>query len=642
MIRITNLSFSRGGRTLLANISLTLPPRARIGIVGANGAGKSSFFACVKGDLSPDTGEIEIPGGWTMAHVAQENPNDTCSAIEYALRGDAELIALEAEIEALAMETTDAAGNRLAEVYAQLDLIGGHSARARAAELLAGLGFSEERQQKAVNTFSGGWRMRLNLAQALMTRSDLLLLDEPTNHLDIEAVMWLEGWLQRYPGMLLVITHDRDFLDAIAQHILHLEGNGAAVLYTGNYSGFEVQRGERLTLQQAAFEKQQRSIKHLESFITRFRAKATKARQAQSRIKTLEKMERIAAAHTDSPFTFAFRPALGQPRQLISFEHADIGYNEKPLLRNVGLSVLPTSKIGLLGRNGEGKSTLIKAIAGHLQLLGGQRHVGQHLKVGYFAQHQLETLRPQETALWHLMQCDQAEAENFGKAISREQELRDFLGSFDFRGNRLADPVGVFSGGEKARLALAIIVWQRPNLLLLDEPTNHLDMEMRHSLTEALLDYEGALIVVAHDRHLMRATCDELVWVHGGKVEAFEGDLDDYREALKLATTVPSQETAAERKDRRADRREEAEERRRIAQLKKPLASRLAAIESQLTQAQAERAPVAAWLAGEEAYTEAARTRLADSLKREGELATRIAELETEWLALTEQLEWVR
>jgi ATP-binding cassette, subfamily F, member 3 len=651
LIRFTDLSFSRGGRTLLASVNLLLPPRGRIGIVGANGAGKSSLFACIRGELSIDRGDIEIPGGWVMAHVGQEMPPSDLSAQEYVLQGDGELIALEKELETLATRDDEAAGTRVAEIYVRLENIGGHSARARAAQLLAGLGFAQGEFDKNVGEFSGGWRMRLNLAQALMTRSDLLLLDEPTNHLDMDAVLWLEGWLARYPGMLLVITHDREFLDAVATHIAYFDGQGNTELYSGNYSGFEVQRGERLAVQQASFEKQQRTVKHLESYINRFRAQATKARQAQSRIKALERMERISAAHVDSPFTFSFRKPHGEPRMLLTLENAKLGYGSqaggRTILPKVNFSILPNSRIGLLGRNGQGKSTLIKTIAGELALQAGERHTGQHLKIGYFAQHQLDMLRPTETAFWHMRECDALEAQHFNRSLTRDQELRDFLGGFDFRGKRLEDPVSVFSGGEKARLALALIVWQRPNLLLLDEPTNHLDIDMRQALTEALLDYEGAMVIVAHDRHLIRATCDDLMWVHDGLAETFEGDLDDYRDAAKIgaktAKTAPQVlETAAEKADRKQDRRAEADERVRLANLRKPLQKKLDQCERDLASAQKEKDAVTAWLGSETAYAREERDTLASQVKRDGELSERISELETLWLDLSDQMQWIR
>ncbi len=613
-----------------------------MGIVGANGTGKSSFFAVIRGELSPEQGAVDLPGGWVLAHVAQEVEDVSLSASDFVLQGDAELIGLQRSIAALLLETSDEAGHALAEQYARLDTIGGHSANARAAELLAGLGFTQAELAQPVSDFSGGWRMRLNLAQALMTRSDLLLLDEPTNHLDMDAVLWLESWLSRYAGTLMLITHDRDFLDEVATHIVHLDGNAGMTLYSGNYSGFETQRSERLSTQQSAYEKQQRTIAHLESYVTRFRAKATKAKQAQSRIKALERMERIAAAHVDSPFSFRFQETVGEPRQLLRLEAARIGYGTRTIVDQVEMSILPQSRIGLLGRNGQGKSTLVKALSGTLALQAGERHPGQHLKVGYFAQHQLDTLRLDETAFWHLQQCDALESVHFRRPLARDQALRDFLGGFDFRGARLNDPVRIFSGGEKARLALALIVWQRPNLLLLDEPTNHLDIEMRQALTEALLDFDGAMVIVAHDRHLLRATCDELWWVHGGHAEPFEGDLDDYRDASRIAPKVQTSTSEGENGTRRGSRREEAQERQRIAGLRKPVEREIQKLESTLSALVAERATLTTWLASETAYADEKRGELTETLKKESDIAAKIETHETKWLELTESLDWIR
>jgi ATP-binding cassette, subfamily F, member 3 len=642
VIRIRDLTYARGGRVLIRNASLSLPPRTRIGIVGANGTGKSTLFAVIRGSHGAEQGDIELPGGWVLAHVAQEIEEVNVSAQEFVLQGDAELISIETKIASLAQETSAHAGVALAEAYAQLDVIGGHSARARAAELLAGLGFTQTELAQPVKAFSGGWRMRLNLAQALMTRSDLLLLDEPTNHLDMDAVLWLESWLLRYQGTLMMITHDRDFLDAVATHIVQLDGNANMALYAGNYSGFETQRSERLSTQQSAYEKQQRTIAHLESYVTRFRAKATKAKQAQSRIKALERMELIAAAHVDSPFTFRFREAAGEPRQLLRLEAASLGYGARTVVDQVEMSILPQSRIGLLGRNGQGKSTLVKALAGDLAPLAGVRHTGLHLKVGYFAQHQLDTLRLDETALWHMQQRDQLEAAHFRRPLARDQELRDFLGSFDFRGERLDDPVRVFSGGEKARLALALIVWQKPNLLLLDEPTNHLDIEMRQALTEALVDFEGAMVIVAHDRHLLRATCDEFWWVHAGQASLFEGDLDDYRDATRIsANAEPIGLIDSDKQTRKDERRQEAQERHRLAQLRKPLEKQIAALEKTIAEKSAQREALQAWLASEAAYLAANKDQLTLTLRDEAELAQAVSTAEAQWFELQTQLEWI-
>src|SRR5690349_17500341 len=520
MLRISRLALSRGTRRLLIDAELTVHAGQKVGVVGANGCGKSSLFAAIRGELLPDAGEIELPARWTLAHVAQETPSTPMPAIEYVLDGDRELREVERALAAAEAPDAGDRGHDLALLHQRFDAIGGYGARARAATLLAGLGFRDVQQSQPVDRFSGGWRMRLNLAQALMCRSDLLLLDEPTNHLDLDAVLWLEDWLRRYEGTLLLITHDRDFLDGVVDTIVHVD-NEKLVAYGGNYAQFERERAAKLALTQSAYAKQQRQVAHLRSYIDRFRAKATKARQAQSRIKALERMELIAPAHVDSPFGFAFVPVDTGARQLVRLEHATLGYpGATPILTGVDWSLLSGARVGLLGANGAGKSTLLKALAGMLPPLAGERSVAQQLRLGYFAQHQVEQLRADETPLWHLARLEPQ---------TREQEFRDFLGGFDFRGDMAMSPVARLSGGEKARLTLALIVRERPNLLLLDEPTNHLDIEMREALTEALQDYEGALIVVAHDRHLLRATVDELWLVADGKVRPFDGDLDDYR-----------------------------------------------------------------------------------------------------------------
>ncbi|MGC1819271.1 MAG: ATP-binding cassette domain-containing protein, partial [Casimicrobiaceae bacterium] len=527
-------------------------------------------------------------------------------------------------------------GTRLAELHHRFEAIGGYSARARAATLLAGLGFDEPAQARSVESFSGGWRMRLNLAQALMCRSDLLLLDEPTNHLDLDAVLWLEDWLRRYPGTLLLVTHDRDFLDAVADTIVHVDA-GKLTAYTGNYAQFERERAQQLAQQQAAHAKQQRQVAHLKAYIDRFRAKATKARQAQSRIKALERMELIAAAHVDSPFSFSFPAVDASARQLVRLEHASLGYaGAAPVLEGVEWAVLAGSRIGLLGANGAGKSTLLKSLAGTLPLLSGGRHAAQNLRLGYFAQHQVEQLRGDQTPLWHLRKLE---------PDTREQELRDYLGGFDFRGDMATAGVGRFSGGEKARLALALIVRQRPDLLLLDEPTNHLDIEMREALTEALQDYAGALIVVAHDRHLLRATADELWLLADGRLSPFDGDLDDYkawvlgRERRAGRRDDDSVDPAKAPADRRAQKREEALARQKRSDHRKPLVARQAALERDMESLGAEKRSLDAWLASPDAYAEEAKPQLVAVLARQGDLTFRLARLESEWLDIAEALE---
>ncbi|HEY2864533.1 MAG TPA: ATP-binding cassette domain-containing protein [Casimicrobiaceae bacterium] len=636
MLRFDNITLARGSNRLLEAASLTIHPGHRIGLVGANGSGKSSLFALLRGEISTDAGEVTLPAAWVIAHVAQETPAAAAPAIDYVLDGDVELRAVELalrEAEAAAEIDAHGGGEHLAELHSRFEAIGGYSARARAASLLAGLGFSAVRQSDPVASFSGGWRMRLNLAQALMCRSDLLLLDEPTNHLDLDAVLWLEDWLARYPGTLLLVAHDRDFLDAVVTEIAHLEGKKLR-MYTGNYAQFERERALSLALQQSAYVKQQKQIAHLRSYIDRFRAKATKARQAQSRIKALERMELIAAAHIDSPFSFTF-PATGiRARQLLKLDHATLGYGDQAILPDIDWAILAGARIGLLGPNGAGKSTLLRAIAGELAPIRGERLTAQGLAIGYFAQHQVEQLRLDQSALWHLQQIEPS---------TREQAFRDFLGGFDFRGDRVGAPVREFSGGEKARLTLALLVRQRPNLLLLDEPTNHLDIDMREALTEALQDYTGALIVVAHDRHLLRATADELWLVADGRLAPFDGDLDDYRQWVLTGRSREAMSDGAEAtalvSDRRTQKRAEAQARQRLSELRRPLQQRVERIEREIDQLSTEKRSLDDWLATPEAYVDENRAQLVSSLARRGDLAWQLARTEAEWLELHEALE---
>jgi ATP-binding cassette, subfamily F, member 3 len=636
VIRISNLILARGTRRLLDGASLTVHPGQKIGIIGANGSGKTTLFALLRKELVADGGDAAMPAAWVVAHVAQEAAPTSTPTIEYVLDGDIELRAIERDI---AQETAAHAadphesGERLAELHHRLEVAGGYSARSRAGALLSGLGFPTARHGDPVSSFSGGWRMRLNLAQALMTRSDLLLLDEPTNHLDLDAVLWLEDWLKRYEGTLLLITHDRDFLDAVVTRIVHLDG-GKLNAYGGNYTAFEREHAQALALQQASHAKQQKQIAHLRSFIDRFRAKATKAKQAQSRIKTLERMELIAAAHVDSPFTFELTATKIDARQLMRLEHVALGYGDRRILTDVDWPLLAGERVGLLGPNGAGKSTLLRAIAGELAPLAGVRHVAQGLRIGYFAQHQVEQLRLQESALWHFQNLEPR---------TREQELRDYLGGFDFRGERVLSPVAEFSGGEKARLTLALLARQRPNLLLLDEPTNHLDIEMREALTEALQDYEGALVVVAHDRHLLRATADELWLVDDGAVRRFDGDLDDYRDWVLSARTkeapVDATTTAPTGGDRREQKRVAAQERQRLSDLRKPLQQQINRIEQELEALTTEKRELDVWLAAPDAYLEESKERLKESLARHGDLGWQLARVEAKWLELHEAIE---
>ena len=634
MITLRQLSLQRGGKPLFDNVSLTVQAGWKVGVVGANGSGKSSLFALLLDELHPDAGDLDRPPRWTLAHVAQETPALPTPALEFVLDGDAELRQIERDLQ-VAEAAHD--GTRQAELHARFDAVGGYSARARAGKLMAGLGFTADRLERPVAEFSGGWRVRLNLARALMCRSDLLLLDEPTNHLDLDAVLWLEQWLRAYPGTLLLISHDRDVLDNVADHIAHLDQRRIA-LYSGNYAAFEDQRAARLALHQAAYEKQQQEIAHLESFITRFRAKATKARQAQSRIKALERMERIAAAHVDSPFAFEFAALERLPNPLLSVEKVAAGYGEQRILEGINLVIPPGARLGLLGPNGAGKSTLIKLLAGVLPPLAGRMIAGQGLTVGYFAQHQLEQLRPDWSALRHLQQVDER---------ATEQALRNFIGGFGFNGDRALDPVAPFSGGEKARLALALLIWQRPNLLLLDEPTNHLDLDMRHALTLALQDYQGALIVVSHDRHLLRTVTDEFLLVAAGRAQPFDGDLDDYRDWLNERQRATSREAASgasgesnsSAADRREQKRQEAERRQQLAIQRKPLEQRVKTLERRMEQLHAEQRTLETALADPASYDDANRDRLKEGLLRKAEVDRQLAECENEWLDLQETIE---
>ncbi|WP_262692238.1 ABC-F family ATP-binding cassette domain-containing protein [Kordiimonas aestuarii] len=516
MITFSDVALRRGSKLLFKEGSFNLNAGEKMGLVGGNGAGKSSLFALLRHELIAEAGTVEFPSRWRIAHVAQETEGSEQSALHFAIDGDTELRALEAEL-ARAEEAED--GYEIGRIYEEFMRIDAYSVERRAADLLVGLGFDETTHQNPVSTFSGGWRMRLNLARALMCRSDLLLLDEPTNHLDLEAIVWLQDWLKAFEGTVLMISHDRNFLDATVDRILELAG-GTLTLYTGGYSDYESMRAERLMQQQAMYEKQQRQIAHISSFIDRFRAQASKARQAQSRIKALAKLERVAAAHIDTPFTFKFREPDAMATTLWESTGADAGYPGVRILSDVTVHIGAGTRVGLLGRNGAGKSTLIKLIAGEIETMGGELTLDRRINIGYFAQHQLETLDPEQSPLWHMKQ----------KAPrAREQELRTYLGTFDFSDKTVFQNTGTMSGGEKSRLVLAMIIWDRPNLLLLDEPTNHLDLEVRSALTLALQDFSGAVVLVSHDTALIETVVDSYWLIDNGTVSSFGGDLQDYK-----------------------------------------------------------------------------------------------------------------
>ncbi len=626
MLNFSDLALRRGPRLLFEHASFTIHAGNKVGLTGANGTGKSSLFALIRDELQADAGELSLPPHAVIAHVAQETPAVDRPAREYVIDGDKELRRIEQELQR-AEQSDD--GALQASLHGQLDNIGGYTAAARAARLLSGLGFTHQQQSAPVSSFSGGWRMRLNLAQALMCRSDILLLDEPTNHLDLDAVLWLEDWLQAYPGTLLLISHYRDFLDRVVNVIAHIEQAGIT-LYTGNYTAFESQRLERLAQQQAAHEKQQREIDHMQSFVDRFRAKATKAKQAQSRLKALERMTRIAPAHVDSPFHFSFRPAEKLPHTLLVLEDTTVGYGGKPLLAPIRFSLSPGARIGLLGPNGAGKSTLIKLLAGELAPLQGERIPARYLQLGYFAQHQLEQLDSKASALLHLQRID---------SKASEQSLRDYLGGFGFNGERATDPVEPFSGGEKARLVLALLTYQRPNVLLLDEPTNHLDLEMRLALTLALQDYAGAMVIVSHDRHLLRTVTDEFYLVHDGKVEPFNGDLDDYRSYIQQrnnAETGNDGLSAANPGLSRKDQRRQAAERRKQLQ---PLHNKLKKIERTLAKLEEQKTQLENALADSCLYEDSNKDKLRELLQQQASNQRDLAQQEEDWFMVNEALE---
>jgi ATP-binding cassette subfamily F protein 3 len=650
LIRLQSLTLIRGIKPLLESADLTLNPGEKVGLIGANGSGKSSLFAMLRGELHPDGGDLDFPARWRIAHVAQETPALDRSALDYAIDGDTTLRRLEAE---LADAETAHDGHRIGELHAAMQDADAYTVRARGEQLLTGLGFSQAQMDQPVASFSGGWRMRLNLAQALMCPSDLLLLDEPTNHLDLDAIIWLEDWLKRYPGTLVIISHDRDFLDGVVNVIAHIDERKLK-RYGGNYSAFEKQRAINLALGQAAFAKQSRERAHLQSFIDRFKAKASKAKQAQSRMKMLAKMEELAPIHAAAAFSFEFREPERAPNPLLILEDIDAGYRvdgqERSILAGINLNLQADQRIGLLGVNGAGKSTLIKTLVGDLPPLAGHVTQGKGLAIGYFAQHQVEMLRHDQSPMWHLAQV---------APRVREQELRNFLGGFNFSGEMASACIAPFSGGEKARLALALIVWQRPNLLLLDEPTNHLDLETREALTVALAQFEGTLVLVSHDRHLLRATTEEFLIVADGGLKPFDGDLDDYRDWLfetKLGkgkaktakTEAAPQEPVAQVErgpiretpgDRKEQKRQEAAARQRLSAQRKPIENRIKRLDEQLARHNARKAELGALLADPEIYSDTQKDSLKAHLYEQASLAKELEQLEGEWLKQQEALE---
>ena len=651
MLNFTDVTIRRGPRVLFSGATFGLFRGEKVGITGENGSGKSSLLALVRGDLQADAGTFEMPSSLAIAHVSQELLATEQPAIEFVLDGDAELRAIEQSI-----AEAEHDGLKLGELHGRYAAVGGYDARSRAGRLMHGLGFTTADESRPVSSFSGGWRVRLNVAQALMCRSDLLLLDEPTNHLDLDAILWLETWLREYPGTLLLIAHDREFLDRIVNRIVNIE-HARARAYRGNYSGFEEQRASELAEQSALYSRQQREIKHMESFVERFRAQATKARQAQSRLKALERMQRIAPAHVDSPFEFSFAQPPKLPRPLLALENQSAGYNGRTILERVNMTLAPGARVAILGRNGAGKSTFMKLLAGELPALAGTRTEARDLSIGYFAQHQLEQLNVKESPLDNLRRIGAALA-----ARATEQQLRDFLGGFGFRGDRVFEPVAPFSGGEKARLVLALTAYLRPNLLLLDEPTNHLDLEMRQALAVALQDYEGAVVLVSHDRHLLRTVADEFIVVHQGRATPFDGDLEDYAKWLdetskgnpafapqdqsisrrevaagqstsrRESAAAQSSESAESRKQRK---REEAERRNRLT----PLKAKIAQYDEELSRLAGKSAALQTQLAAPDIYAAASKERLKELLAQQAQLARETEKVETAWLEASEALE---
>lgn len=618
MITLHDIAIRRGSKLLINHASFCIYKNQKIAITGRNGCGKSSLLALIKGDIDSDAGNLEIPKNLVIAHVAQESPDSQISALEYTLQGDVELSAINQ-----AIININQNHDQLPALYEKLEHIDGYSANSRANALLYGLGFSANDAQKPVNSFSGGWKVRLNLAQALMCRSDLLLLDEPTNHLDLNTVLWLQDWLKRYSGTLLLISHDRDFLDNCADTIAHIEQQTIKV-YKGNYTAFEAQRAEYLAQQQSAYDKQQKEIQHIEKFITRFKAKATKAKQAQSRIKTLDKIQMIAKAHVDSPFHFNFTQTIPHlPHTLLELTQTDIGYDDNILLHNINLQIIAGDRIALLGANGAGKSTLIKVLASQIQPQVGELIIAKNIKTGYFAQHQVDQLRPDLSPLQHMVLLDKT---------AREQDLRNHLGGFDFIGDKVNETTQHFSGGEKSRLALAILVYQQPDVLLLDEPTNHLDLEMRHALALALQDFNGALVIISHDSHLLQTITDKLLLVHDGIVEEFDGDLTDYSKlVLKTYNTRSNTGTNLSKLSRQQNVKQRAR--------KEPLAKLIKKLDVKLIKINKRQQELETLFADIDLYHADKKLKLTKLQQEKIALDSLLEKYEQSWLEASEELE---
>ena len=630
MLQAINLGVRRGVKLLFENASFQIHPGQKVGLTGANGTGKSSLFSLILKQLQSDTGDCIYPDNWVIAHVAQEIPDGEQKALDFILDGDVELRQIE---QAINKAESSNNGILLATLHTQLDNINGYSANTRASQLLAGLGFKQNDETRSINEFSGGWRMRLNLGKALMCRSDLLLLDEPTNHLDLDTIIWLESWLTAYRGTLMLISHDRDFLNNICTHIAHLEQQKIQ-LYTGNYTAFERVRAERLAAQQSEYNKQQRNIAHIQSYISRFRAQATKARQAQSRLKALERMKTIGPAHVDSPFHFSLFEPEKIPNSLLHMEHVDAGYGDNKILKNIDFQLLPGDRIGLLGPNGAGKSTFIKVLASQLKIQSGEYHLAKETNIGYFAQHQLEQLHDDHSPIEHLQQIDKN---------TREADLRNYLGRFGFSNDMALSKIQNFSGGEKSRLVLAMIIYQKPNLLLLDEPTNHLDLEMREALAEALQEFSGAMVIVSHDRHLLNVSCDKLLLVNQQTVCEFPLSLDEYPKWLtdhnKTLTNNSITSTVNESNNPGFSNKErkqiEAANRKKTAPLRnkvKTLEDKMHKIADKLTELNGQ-------LSDSNIYTEANKQKLQQLLSEKAELDKTHENAENEWFELHEKLE---